>query len=110
VSVGEAFDMGDKATAKAMSVAYRTCLLQALTIPTDDPDPDESSYEQAPAAPVWNAGMVKAALVELVGTKDMAKAAWEYGNGDALTEWSPAVAQRLADDYMSRPIEGEGPS
>lgn len=51
VSVGEAFDMGDKATAKAMSVAYRTCLLQALTIPTDDPDPDEHTYEQAPAAP-----------------------------------------------------------
>jgi hypothetical protein len=27
---GEAFDAGDKATAKAMSVAFRTCLLQAL--------------------------------------------------------------------------------
>lgn len=44
-SPGEAFDSGDKATAKAMSVAYRTALLQALSLPTDDPDPDIYSYE-----------------------------------------------------------------
>ena len=37
---GEAFDAGDKSTAKAMSVAFRTALLQALTLPTDDLDPD----------------------------------------------------------------------
>lgn len=42
----EAMDFGDKAVAKAMSVAYRTFLLQALTIPTDDPDPDIESYER----------------------------------------------------------------
>ena len=42
----EAADFGDKAIAKAMSVAYRTFLLQALTIPTDDPDPDIESYER----------------------------------------------------------------
>jgi hypothetical protein len=43
---GEAMDSGDKGTAKAMSVAYRIALLQLLCIPTDDPDPDESSYER----------------------------------------------------------------
>ena len=42
----EAMDFGDKAIAKAMSVAYRTFLLQALTIPTDDPDPDSVTYER----------------------------------------------------------------
>lgn len=42
----EAMDFGDKAIAKAMSVAYRTFLLQALTIPTDDPDPDGESFER----------------------------------------------------------------
>nr|DAP76072.1 MAG TPA: ERF superfamily protein [Caudoviricetes sp.] len=42
----EAMDFGDKAIAKAMSVAYRTFLLQALTIPTDDPDPDIESFER----------------------------------------------------------------
>lgn len=45
---GEAFDSGDKSTAKAMSVAYRTALLQALTLPTDEPDPDETVEELAP--------------------------------------------------------------
>lgn len=51
VAPGESMDSGDKGTAKAMSVAYRTFLLQALTIPTDEPDPDEHSYERAPAQP-----------------------------------------------------------
>lgn len=41
----EAMDSGDKATAKAMSVAYRTFLLQLLCLPTDEPDPDSFSYE-----------------------------------------------------------------
>jgi hypothetical protein len=45
----EAMDSGDKATAKAMSVALRTALLQVLALPTDEPDPDASSYERAPA-------------------------------------------------------------
>jgi hypothetical protein len=45
--VGEAMDAGDKATAKAMSVAFRTALLQALSLPTDEPDPDSSSYERS---------------------------------------------------------------
>lgn len=42
---GEAFDSGDKCVAKAMSVAYRTALIQALSLPTDEPDPDVYSYE-----------------------------------------------------------------
>lgn len=50
-SAGESLDSGDKGTPKAMSVAYRTALLQALTIPTDEPDPDSFSYERAPAEP-----------------------------------------------------------
>lgn len=44
---GESMDMGDKSTPKAMSVAYRTLLLQALCIPTDEPDPDAQVYERA---------------------------------------------------------------
>lgn len=43
----EAMDSGDKATAKAMSVAFRTCLLQALCLPTDEPDPDSEVYERS---------------------------------------------------------------
>lgn len=44
---GEAFDYGDKATSKAMSVAYRTFLLQTLCLPTDEPDPDLYQYDAA---------------------------------------------------------------
>lgn len=45
---GEAMDVGDKATAKAMSVAYRIALLQALNLPTSDADPDSQTYERSP--------------------------------------------------------------
>jgi hypothetical protein len=43
-AAGEAFDAGDKATPKAMSVAYRTMILQTLCLPTDEPDPDSHTY------------------------------------------------------------------
>ena len=52
----EAFDSGDKATAKAMSVALRTFLLQLLALPTDEPDPDSFTYELGQtAARDWDA-------------------------------------------------------
>lgn len=44
---GEAMDSGDKGTAKAMSVALRIMYLQLLTVPTGEPDPDQSTYEVA---------------------------------------------------------------
>lgn len=47
ISAGEATDSGDKATAKAMSVALRTALLQTLCLPTDEPDPDHYTYERS---------------------------------------------------------------
>jgi hypothetical protein len=43
---GEASDAGDKAVSKAQSVAYRVFLLQGLTIPTGDPEPDESAHQR----------------------------------------------------------------
>jgi len=56
--VGEAMDSGDKATAKAMSVAFRTALLQALCLPTDEPDPDAQSYERSSAEDILPPGAV----------------------------------------------------
>lgn len=44
--IAEALDQGDKATAKVMSVALRTSLIQVLLIPTGEPDPDEDQYER----------------------------------------------------------------
>jgi hypothetical protein len=80
---GEAADSGDKAMTKAESVALRTFLLQALMIPTDDPDPDSESHEravpvrtQAAPAPVGNK--------ESAGARDALKAlaaekGWDLG-------------------------------
>jgi hypothetical protein len=106
VSVGEAFDSGDKATAKAMSVALRTCLLQALLLPTDEPDPDHDIYEVSPATPpvnetfnpgdaaTWPQTLTAAQAKKVVLTaanNDRAKAAglWE----DTLAKWGsyPAI-------------------
>jgi len=44
----EAWDHGDKAAPKAMSIAFRTALLQALSLPTDEAEPDSETYERAP--------------------------------------------------------------
>lgn len=43
---GESMDFGDKGAPKAMSVAFRIALLQALAIPTHEQDPDAQSYER----------------------------------------------------------------
>ena len=52
----EAWDSGDKAAPKAMSVAFRTALLQTLALPTDEPDPDAHTYERtSPPAPTRRA-------------------------------------------------------
>lgn len=48
---GESMDFGDKGAAKAMSVAYRIVLLQALCIPTDEIDPDAQTYERDTPSP-----------------------------------------------------------
>lgn len=45
ITPGESFDSGDKGTAKAMSVAFRTALLQAFALPTQERDPDADSHE-----------------------------------------------------------------
>lgn len=47
IVLGEAMDSGDKAVPKAMSVAFRTALLQSLALPTDETDPDATSYERS---------------------------------------------------------------
>ena len=73
VTQGEAFDSGDKATAKAHSVAFRTAMLQTLALPTDEKDPDVDTYERA-AAPTGQDQLI-AALSE-IGVEPGAFAAW----------------------------------
>jgi hypothetical protein len=51
--VGEGLDVGERATPKALTTAYRNMLITALTIPTEDPkmDPDVVNLEREVPAP-----------------------------------------------------------
>jgi len=69
VVAAEAMDSGDKATAKAHSVAFRTSMIQTLALPTDEPDPDvESHVRSEPAADVVLT--IKKELADYAASKD----------------------------------------
>lgn len=89
--VAEAMDSGDKATSKAMSVALRTCLLQTLALPTDEPDPDHDVYERS-AAPDHNTLQEKVgALVVQLQDADVEV---DTDKVYAYAKTSPAAAQK----------------
>jgi hypothetical protein len=64
----EAMDSGDKASAKAMSVAFRTALLQTLCLPTDEVDPDATSYERSNADDVLSPSAV---MMKITSSSDI---------------------------------------
>lgn len=100
VTPGEASDAGDKATSKAMSVAERTALLIAFLLPTNEPDPDETSVERAASEPVdpvkqaWRTLRVEVAAkhpdVPDEERKQIAQTAWDACGKDP---------KRLADMF-----------
>lgn len=52
--IGEGMDIGDKASNKALSVAFKYAVFQAFCIPTEAVDPDASTPPAtAPAKPKW---------------------------------------------------------
>lgn len=73
----ESWDTGDKAMPKAMSVAMRTALIQALALPTDEPDPDSFTYTRE-AADEKNERV--AAKIESAGTVDELRALWSQAS------------------------------
>jgi len=85
VSLGEGSDAGDKAISKAHSVAYRTFLIQALALPTDEPDPDHTIYERAsePAPKDWGPFL---ATAEAKTTEAELREIWDNEPG---TEFAP---------------------
>ena len=94
----EAMDSGDKATAKAMSVALRTALLQVLALPTDEPDPDASSYERAAAGADPSVfASAKARLEAVTGAEELDAVA------SALRDLTLSEGQRaeLAQVYLA---------
>ena len=105
------FPHGKDAQATGSMVTYhrRYALVAALGMATGDDDDGASAVAAAPAF-VWTAGAVKARLLELLPSKDAAVEAWRNGHGDDLTEWSSAVADRLAKDWLdNQPVEEGDP-
>ena len=107
----EAFDSGDKATSKAMSVALRTFLLQVLALPTDEPDPDSYSYEATKAGRDWLSEADALALVyNLDGLRKLYSEAVAARALPEIVEKIKSYGNDLAgsQDSNSEPGRGKG--
>lgn len=110
---GEGQDSGDKATGKAHSMAYKSALLQAFHIPTDDvPDAD---YDSTPAAPpervtdfMWLEG-IRARLVACGTPAEVrgliAEATQVYAEGRLTVEDARALRKEM--DERTAELKGE---
>jgi ERF superfamily. len=114
---GEAMDSGDKAVSKAMSVAWRTALLQTFFLPTEDPDPDSENYELGARPQQVRGGGNPANLAKLAerdAKEEGLVADWlaavesAAGDRDRLnTLWTDAVAKRVPKQVLEA-IRAEG--
>ena len=100
VTIGEAMDSGDKAASKAMSVAFRTAMLQTLALPTDEPDPDHDVYERV-ASPADVARdrlrtVMKVRGIPLQKAVDAFQSAYD---ADLRTSENAEQITALADEY-----------
>nr|DAZ77226.1 MAG TPA: ERF superfamily protein [Caudoviricetes sp.] len=86
VVIGEGMDSGDKATNKAMSIAFKYACFQVFCIPTEEmADPDAETHpvsqkvaeDPKVAAAVAKANEVKKLLVKISGDKAVAKQLWD---------------------------------
>lgn len=86
----ESWDTGDKAMPKAMSVAFRTALIQALALPTDEPDPDSFTYtrEALEEQHKYVAGQVEQAT-----TVEELRALWPKASPETQKRITDKVAQ-----------------
>ena len=86
---GEAWDGEDKGSSKAMSVAYRTALIQVLSIPTKERDPH--------AGPVVSTKL--AALREEAKRLTMTEKGWTFEQlSDEYSGWSAGADIAAADE------------
>lgn len=90
---GEANDTSDKSTAKAMSVALRTFLLQSMLIPTGDPDPD--TYSDSAAAPGFDYRSIDMGSASRQQLLDAMQAAQRAGDAEAFEKIRKAGAERF---------------
>ena len=117
VTVGEGMDSGDKATNKALAIAFKYACFQVFCIPTEEmKDPDEET--QDPAKPQFNpatpeqlrklnefimayAGMCKNTKESDV--TDMLKKKYQYnGTSDISTELADKLIQQVEFWYRKK--------
>jgi ERF superfamily len=103
---GESMDSGDKGTAKAMSVAWRTMLLQTFFLPTEEPDPDSENYELGTGAPQHIRGGGSPAVMQRMAEHDakleQALADWRQAIADAKDD--PEALGKLYTDAIKRKL------
>ena len=95
----ESSDSGDKATAKAMSVAFRTVLLQAFALPTDEVDPDAESHERGEESQIE----IKPPLIDSL-YQNLLLRITEAKSFHALGEIMKPVSNFALNDYQLRAI------
>lgn len=110
---GESLDIGDKGTAKAMSVAYRIALLQLLALPTDEPDPDHDTFERAEPQPADQATQIRSEIASLAQSKgySLDTIASDFGtamNTDIRNASVPVLAEYKQRLEGYKPAGGQG--
>lgn len=97
VVIGEGMDSGDKATNKAMSIAFKYACFQVFCIPTEEmKDPDEERYSVGPKKSTVTQEQIEELHYELkrtgIGTNSLLK---NYGVNDiselSLDQYSDAI-------------------
>lgn len=96
---GEAMDSGDKATNKAMSIAYKNAIFMAFSVPTEgDNDADAHAHELTRTMP---ASAIEAHQVAMhrATTQDALRAAFSTSYKAAKQIGDDAAAARLKQSY-----------
>jgi hypothetical protein len=80
--VGEAMDSGDKASNKAMSIAYKYACFQAFCIPTEAVDPDKDVHDVLTPAQAMGKSFVEALTAKI---DDRVYEVWDKARADPKT-------------------------
>lgn len=96
---GEAADAGDKAVSKAQSVAYRTFLLQGLTVPTQERDPDADTHERVDTPQQARVDLAALLKKRQIDPADAMKKFEEAGHGSLGQSTDIAAIRNLVAFY-----------
>jgi hypothetical protein len=108
VVAAEANDYGDKATPKAMSVAFRTCLLQAFALPTTETDPDADTYDHGERPQATVAGPKRTIQRQAVDIDAVQARMKECATVDELRALYDAYVAEGAPDSVLALVSAEG--